>query len=492
MPDPTPTQAPPPTPERTFTPVVSGGVYQDPEGRFSITLAGEWTPVVTDGTYAQFAYVDVPLHMSLVTVESDDLEADIDTVLRQVGIDPAELVETRRSNFNRWKAFLYSLGDGQGVTVLAQVKDGRSYWIIATGDEPLTTNPPEKVVATFGGFAFAGEEAERAFTPPITDTDGNEIPGSIAAIETVNLGGLEQSILIRGADVTKPVLLWLHGGPGLPHSRRVGLFQRPELEENFVVVHWDQRGAGKSYSEGLTAEDMRAEKFVSDTLELTDILREMFGQEKIFLFGFSWGSALGFMTIMENSEPFHAFIAASELADWDRSQTMSYEWSLEQAKEANNSEVIQALESIQPFDPTNPEHTRAARQFLDLFRGGNLYTEGLWDAVVSYQGPEYTSADFDKFWAGVRLAGQTIELELHKFDYNLFRDFPVSPVPVHFFAGRHDHVTPPELAEEYYSLLEAPAKSFTWFENSAHQMILDEPDKTAQELIRIANEVLNP
>ncbi len=129
---------------------------------------------------------------------------------------------------------------------------------------------------------------------------------------------------------------------------------------------------------------------------------------------------------------------------------------------------------------------------MDLFRGGNLYTEGLWDAVVSYQGPEYTSADFDKFWAGVRLAGQTIELELHKFDYNLFRDFPVSPVPVHFFAGRHDHVTPPELAEEYYSLLEAPAKSFTWFENSAHQMILDEPDKTAQELIRIANEILNP
>ncbi len=126
MPDPTPMQVPPPTPERPLIPVVSGGVYQDPEGRFSITVVGEWTPVETDGTYAQFAYVDVPLHMSLVTVESDDLEADIDTVLRQVGIDPAELVETRRSSFNRWKVVFYSLGDGQGVIVLAQVKDGRS------------------------------------------------------------------------------------------------------------------------------------------------------------------------------------------------------------------------------------------------------------------------------------------------------------------------------------------------------------------------------
>jgi hypothetical protein len=46
------------------------------------------------------------------------------------------------------------------------------------------------------------------------------------------------------------------------------------------------------------------------------------------------------------------------------------------------------------------------------------------------------------------------------------------------------------LAEEYYNFLEAPAKNFTWFENSAHDVMYDEPDKTNQELIRIANEVL--
>jgi pimeloyl-ACP methyl ester carboxylesterase len=241
---------------------------------------------------------------------------------------------------------------------------------------------------------------------------------------------------------------------------------------------------------------MRPEKFVSDTLELTDILREFFGQEKIFLFGISWGSALGFMTIMENPEPYHAFIAASEAGDWNRRWTMSYEWALEQAREADNGEVVEALEALQPFDPTNPEHTGAVGQVLDLFRGGDLYTEGLWDAAVGYltsgQSPEYTSADVEKLITGVGFAGQTTKIDVHKADYNLFRDFPVSPIPVHFFAGRHDHVTPGELAEEYYNFLEAPAKSFTWFENSAHTLTWDEPDKTAQELIRIANETLNP
>jgi len=383
-----------------------------------------------------------------------------------------------------FSAFVFYL-PAQGITISGMINDmdplGIYYQILC---------PALEIVVP--GFSIP--EPEVGSTPPITDADGNVIPGSITSMETVNLGGVEQWILIRGKDTTKPVLLWLHGGPGMAYMPWVGLFQTAELEANFVVVQWDQRGAGKSFSKDLTAEDMRVEKFVSDTLELTDILRERFNQEKIFLVGHSWGSALGFMTIMENSEPYYAYIAAAEAADWSRRQTMSYEWVLEQAREDNNTEVIQVLESIQPFDPTNLEHVAAKNQFLDIYRGGDLYTEGLWDTYLDYalsgKSPEYTSADVENYMVARAFSYQTVVPQA--VDYNLFRDFPVSPIPVHFFAGRHDHQTPGELAEEYYNFLEAPAKSFTWFENSCHTMIWDEPDKTTQELIRIANETLNP
>jgi CubicO group peptidase (beta-lactamase class C family)/pimeloyl-ACP methyl ester carboxylesterase len=371
------------------------------------------------------------------------------------------------------------------------MKDGFAVAIMANGsgfDRDELADAAANVVFSMMGAGVEEEEPEAAFTPPI--------PGGIASLETVTLGDVEQSILIRGADTTNPVLLWLHGGPGTPEIPFVGLFQTPELEENFVVVQWDQRGAGKSYSEDLTEEDMGVENFVSDTLELTDILRERFGQEKIFLFGHSWGSALGFLTIMEDSEPYYAYVAAAEAADWNRRQRMSYEWVLEQAQENNDTDVIQVLESIQPFDPTNLEHISAKNQFLDRYRGGDLYTEGLWDAALDYvlsgKSPEYTSADVEKTEAGMDFSRQTAGVEAAGSGYNLFEDFPVSPIPVHFFAGRHDHQTPGELAEEYYNFLEAPAKSFTWFENSGHSMIWDEPDKTTQELIRIKNETLNP
>ena len=484
----------------------AGNIYEDPEGRFTIPLVGDWTEVKTDGTYALFELTGRPLKMHIVTVESDDFEAGVDAALRQVGIDPAALVVTLLGGWEKWSLFYYSMEDGQGVTVLAQVKDGMSYLIIATGDETLTANPPDNVMQTIGGFTLAGEEVilptmieggeteEVGSTPPITDAEGKVIPGSIASLEEITLGGIQQWILIRGKDTSKPVLLWLHGGPGMAEMPWVGLFQTSKLEANFVVVQWDQRGAGKSFSEDLTAEDMTAEKFVGDTLELTNILRERFNQEKIFLFGHSWGSALGFLTLMEDSSSYYAYIAAAERVDWNRSHTMGYEWVLEQAREDNNTEVIQVLESIQPFDPTNPEHIAGKAQFLELYRGGDLYTEGLWDKALAYamggMSPEYTSAEIENFVAGMTFSSQTMLAQA--IDYNLFRDFPVSSIPIHFFAGRHDHQTPGELAEEYYNFLEAPMKSFTWFENSGHSMIWDEVDKTTEELIRIANETLNP
>ena len=74
--------------------------------------------------------------------------------------------------------------------------------------------------------------------------------------------------------------------------------------------------------------------------------------------------------------------------------------------------------------------------------------------------------------------------------YDHATDFPVSTIPVHIFQGRHDYQCPGELAEGYYNSLEAPDKSFTWFETSAHDVYYDEPDKFNETLIRIATQVL--
>jgi pimeloyl-ACP methyl ester carboxylesterase len=239
-------------------------------------------------------------------------------------------------------------------------------------------------IALIAYFVFWGQSAE-AITPPITDAAGNEIPGSIAVIETVTLGGVEQTITIRGVNRANPVLLHLHGGPGMPSSPWATWNDYyADLEQNFVLVHWDQRGAGKSYSKSLTAEDMYLENFVSDALELTDILRERFNQDKIFLWGHSWGSGLGFETLRVNAEPYYAYLASAVRPDWDSTNQMGYEKVLEMAREANNAEAIEALEAIQPFDPRNMEHLQVKNEWLSHFRLGDFYTEGLEEAWLDY------------------------------------------------------------------------------------------------------------
>jgi pimeloyl-ACP methyl ester carboxylesterase len=120
----------------------------------------------------------------------------------------------------------------------------------------------------------------RSQTPPIRDRQGQVVPGSVALLEKVTLGGLPQQILIRGKNVNNPVLLMLHGGPG---SSQIGFARKlfAELEDDFVVVNWDQRGSGMSFPRNLPRETMTIEQFESDTLELINLLRERFHQDRI-------------------------------------------------------------------------------------------------------------------------------------------------------------------------------------------------------------------
>ena len=343
-----------------------------------------------------------------------------------------------------------------------------------------------------GAVEEGSAQGEITEIPPVIDVDGYVVPGSLASLEKVTLGGVDQWILIRAQDPTKPVLLVLHGGPGAPMTPWVDVFQPLALEENFVVVHWDQRGAGKSFDPGLRPEDLKIENFVGDTLELTNLLRERFSQDKIFLTGISWGSALGFVTLMENSDPFHAFIAAAERVHWQRSQTLGFEWVKERAEEQNDTPILEAIAAIEPFDAGNLEHLGAKNQGLDRYRGGDFYTEGLWDSYLEYaiggQSPYYTAADIQNFIPGSKFSLASVIPQA--LDYDLFRDFPSSTIPIHFLVGDHDWQTPGELSHEYFEVLEAPAKSFTVIENAGHSLIYDNPDAWAAALIRIAEETL--
>ena len=77
--------------------------------------------------------------------------------------------------------------------------------------------------------------------------DGRPVPGSIAELATVRLGGVDQTVMIRAANPDAPVLLYLAGGPGQSDLALTRVAAEPWVN-HVVFVDWDQRGAGKSYA----------------------------------------------------------------------------------------------------------------------------------------------------------------------------------------------------------------------------------------------------
>lgn len=313
-------------------------------------------------------------------------------------------------------------------------------------------------------------------TPPFLNADGAPIAGSIAEEEWIEVNGLSQWTLTRGRNRDNPILLVLHGGPGAGEFAWFRAYNS-NLENEFVVVHWDQRGAGKSFDAAATPpESMNLPQFIADIDVVVDHLREKFGRERIALLGHSWGSLLGTMYSAAYPDKVSAYIGTGQIADMTDNERVSYEFALAEATRLQHDKAMEELAQIGP-PPYSVEATLIQRGWLTEFGGGLTHDRRsqaslAWDALST---PEFNLFDLialvrsalfslDHLWEG--LSSANLDQTLLTFD-----------VPVFFLLGRHDYQTPSVLAEPYFNRLTAPDKQLFYFENSAHSPPWEEPDR---------------
>ncbi len=316
---------------------------------------------------------------------------------------------------------------------------------------------------------------------PITDLNGKTLAMSISTIEKVKLGGQDQYLIIRGADSTKPVMLFLHGGPGSPEF----VFMKhmnSALENDFVMVYWEQRGAGKSYSKEIPVESMNLEQFISDTRELSEILAKRFNQEKIYLLGHSWGSFLGILTAQKYPGLFHAYLGVGQVCYQYKGERISYEWVKDQANEHNNEHAIEALSEISfPDSLASSEiwidFLMVERNFVTQFGGGVTHEmTGLWPVIeMVLSAKEYTFGEKMNYMPASLYSIEHLWPEV--INKNLFNDIDSMQLPVYIFQGIHDYQTPYSVAKDFFDQLKAPQKEFFTFNNSAHSPMMEEVDK---------------
>jgi pimeloyl-ACP methyl ester carboxylesterase len=312
----------------------------------------------------------------------------------------------------------------------------------------------------------------------------------INSLETARIGGIDQWIEARGHDVNNPILLFIHGGPGVAFIPMSGAFQDP-WEKSFTVAEWDQRGAGKTYASNdlkLQRKTMNVPQMEQDALEVANYLRTRFNKEKIFVVGHSWGSILGLWLAHEHPELVYAYVGTGQVVNMQQNEVVAYNDALQEARSRHNEQAIKDLEGIAPYPPPNPDSNKMAiaRNWeRDLLAqspdaAGFLDIKRIITGIVST--PGYSLADDLGFFRGQMLSLNTFLPEVMKLDLNTLG--PDFRVPIFFFEGRYDPYCRPSLVVDYTKTISAPQKEVVWFENSGHFPFFEEKQQFKDELVR--------
>lgn len=317
-------------------------------------------------------------------------------------------------------------------------------------------------------------------------------PNGINSLEPVRIGGIDQWIEVRGQDVNNPILLFIHGGPGVAFIPLSGAFQDP-WEKYFTVVQWDQRGAGKTYTSNdkeLQRRTMDVPQMERDTLDVANYLRTRFRRKKIFVIGHSWGSVLGLWLAHEHPEIIYAYVGTGQVVNMRQNEEIGYRDALQQARTRNNAQAVKELESIAPYPSPNVDMTKTSivrqweQQLLGPPPGVPDFTDARRLLLDLVSAPEYSFADDYNFVHGqfVLFSLKILLPEMEKIDLSkLGYDFRA---PIFFFEGKHDPYCPPSLILDYSQLIVAPQKEFIWFENSGHFPFFEEQQKFTDELVQ--------
>jgi len=267
----------------------------------------------------------------------------------------------------------------------------------------------------------------------------------------IALGGIEQAIHIRGQSTENPVIIWLHGGPGLPDTFALSAFQF-QMEHDFTFVRWDQRGGGRTHFRNLNA-PISFDVLLSDLDELVDYVIERFNQPVY--------RTMATNTIIERA------LAAGNVNDAEQARLLDEILSVaDMGHEDFSQGDFIAWEALMfRYLDFSGESTRFA---LDsVFSPWWGFTEKRW--LISL----ITDTDFNTHFERNR----PLFIEVGRF---------VPPqqleIPIAFIMGSEDFATATPLVVDYYNRVETPSKRMFILEGAGHLPMVSQPDLFAEKL----------
>lgn len=295
----------------------------------------------------------------------------------------------------------------------------------------------------------------------------------------VDINGSPQWITVRGKDRRNPVLLWLHGGPGVPMSGQAPLFAA--WEKDYTIVQWDQPGGGATYAKNGPSGtgEMSIARYTRDAIAVAEWARQHLGSRKLIVIGTSWGTLLGLELASRRPDLVAAYVGAAQFVSGPKGALLGYDEALKAARERNDRTAIEELEKVgpppytrfedflvrqkyvnPPFQQPSPAEAAAMAEAGKLLQGppppGAKYVA---TGLPEYDGVEaFLSTQRSMFAPTAQFEAESLGLSFK--------------VPMFFFQGADDLNTPTALVRDYFARLKAPRKRLEIIPDAGHLIVM--------------------
>ena len=338
--------------------------------------------------------------------------------------------------------------------------------------------PPagRRAALTLALAALAG--CARAGAPSAT-------PRRIQQAGYLPVGGIEQWVTMRGRDAQSPLLFFIHGGPADAQSALTRVYA--PYERDFVLVQWDQRGAGRTYGRiGRTTPDLTVERLIADGLELAGQLRRQFPNNRLILVGHSFGSLIAVEMVKRRPALFDAYVGTGQVSRWSDTVQFQFDLLVRDARRRGDAAALASMEAIGRPDPTNVQQyfsfTRPLRGLM--VAADRDWLSGLKERYLAQ--PGFTDADLAALGEGMEFSAPAlIEAQTHE---DLFASAPALARPVYVIQGEEDLSTPTGPARAWFDALRAPRKEFVVIRSAGHFALVTHTAEFIAALRRLVGE----
>ena len=288
----------------------------------------------------------------------------------------------------------------------------------------------------------------------------------------LRIGNTRQWVSIRGHDRRNPVVLLVHGGPGATLGWMPLSFI--PWERDFVVVQWDQPGAGKSFGAAGRVFDrsLTIDSMAADGIRVAEYLRNHLRQDRIILVGWSWGSVLGLHMIKARPDLFAAYVGTGQIVNMQEGEALAYSRVLEKARKRGDTDAVAELEQIGPPPYDALRELGVQRKWATAYEG---YSANVALLLADWLlAPRASLTDIYDFVTGLtqsqnHFLGADMQGPFATADLRRLLEFEV---PVFVIQGTDDDYTPAALSRAYIDALTAPQKEFVAIDGAGHLAIV--------------------